>query len=158
LQVYNRCIGTRYCANACPYKVRRFNWFDFNKRGLNELRVPTPAAEGGAALEQTLMPETLKMQKNPDVTVRLRGVMEKCTYCVQRVEGAKYGAKIAAAEVANGRRPLAADPDFKPPPGRESNYQKPRDAETARTIGYDLDALGRVIVPDGLVVPACAEA
>jgi molybdopterin-containing oxidoreductase family iron-sulfur binding subunit len=158
LQVYNRCIGTRYCANACPYKVRRFNWFDFNKRGLNELRVPTPAAEGGAALEQTLMPETLKMQKNPDVTVRMRGVMEKCTYCVQRVERAKYGAKIAAAEVATGRRPLAADPDFKPPPGRESNYQKPRDAETARTIGYDLDALGRVIVPDGLVVPACAEA
>src|SRR5947207_6901480 len=98
------------------------------------------------------------MQRNRDVTVRMRGVMEKCTYCVQRVERGKYGAKIAAAEVATGRRPVAADPDFRPPAGRESKYLKPRDAETARAVGYDLDALGRVIVPDGLVVPACAQA
>ncbi|HJZ57346.1 MAG TPA: 4Fe-4S dicluster domain-containing protein [Gemmataceae bacterium] len=158
MQVYNRCIGTRYCSNACPYKVRRFNWFDFNKRRLDELRVPTPLAEGGSAFEQTLVPETLKMQKNPDVTVRMRGVMEKCTYCVQRIERGKYGAKIAAAEVADGRRSVESDPAFRPEGREPSKYRKPKDAATARAVGYDLDKQGRVIVPDGLIVPACAQA
>jgi Fe-S-cluster-containing dehydrogenase component len=144
LQVYNRCIGTRYCANACPYKVRRFNWFDFNKRGLNELRTATPFAKGGMSLEANLTPETLKMQKNPDVTVRMRGVMEKCTYCVQRIERGKHGAKIAAAQAAWG-------PDRKTP----TPYPKPKDPLAA---GYDLDAEGRVIVPDGLIVTACEAA
>jgi Fe-S-cluster-containing dehydrogenase component len=157
LQVYNRCIGTRYCSNACPYKVRRFNWFDFNKRRLDELRVPTPMASGGSNLEGTGVPETLKMQKNPDVTVRMRGVMEKCTYCVQRIERGKYGAKIAAAEVARGRRGIEVDANFTPADGGaySSGYKKPKDP---RTAGYDLDALGRVIVPDGVIVPACAAA
>ncbi len=154
LQVYNRCIGTRYCANACPYKVRRFNWFDFNKRPPDQHRVPTPFADGGAAVAHNLTPETLKMQKNPDVTVRMRGVMEKCTYCVQRVERAKYGAKIAAAEVAQGRRVVEADAGFKPE-GQPSAYRKPKDP---RAAGYDLDRQGRVIVPDGMVVTACAAA
>jgi molybdopterin-containing oxidoreductase family iron-sulfur binding subunit len=144
LQVYNRCIGTRYCANACPYKVRRFNWFDFNKRGLDELRTATPFAKGGMSLEANLTPETLRMQKNPDVTVRMRGVMEKCTYCVQRIERGKYGAKIAAARAAWG-------PDRKTP----APYPKPKDPLAA---GYDLDAEGRVIVPDGLIVTACEAA
>ncbi|HSQ56925.1 MAG TPA: 4Fe-4S dicluster domain-containing protein [Gemmata sp.] len=154
LQVYNRCIGTRYCANACPYKVRRFNWFDFNKRGLDELRTPTPYARGGSSFSKNLMPETLKMQKNPDVTVRMRGVMEKCTYCVQRIERGKYGAKIAAAEVADGRRTIEVDPNYKAN-GPASAYRKPKDPMAA---GYDLDAMGRVIVPDGLIVTACQEA
>jgi molybdopterin-containing oxidoreductase family iron-sulfur binding subunit len=153
LQVYNRCIGTRYCANACPYKVRRFNWFDFNKRRHDELRVPTPFASGGASLADSGVPETLKMQKNPDVTVRMRGVMEKCTYCVQRIERGKAGAKIAAAEVAQGRRVIETVPEFKPPIA--SNYRKPKNPLTA---GYDLDAQGRVIVPDGVIVPACESA
>ncbi|MBX9624084.1 MAG: 4Fe-4S dicluster domain-containing protein [Gemmataceae bacterium] len=153
LQVYNRCIGTRYCANACPYKVRRFNWFDFNKRGLDELRTPTPFAAGGASLTHNLTPETLKMGKNPDVSVRMRGVMEKCTYCVQRVERAKYGAKIAAAEVAQGRTVIPTDDAFKPD-GPPSAYRKPADP---RAAGYDLDRHGRVIVPDGGVITACQQ-
>lgn len=153
LQVYNRCIGTRYCSNACPYKVRRFNWFDFNKRRLDELRVPTPLASGGTSFVETGVPETLKMQKNPDVSMRMRGVMEKCTYCQQRIERGKYGAKIAATEVAQGRRTIDVDSSFKPLDG--SAYKKPKNPLAA---GYDLDAQGRVVVPDGVIVTACEAA
>ena len=135
LQVYNRCIGTRYCSNNCPYKARRFNWFDFNKRRLDELRVPTPFSEAG-------MPETLKMQKNPEVTVRMRGVMEKCTYCIQRIERARIGAKVLAIR-AGADKPDAVAP------------ANPYEA------GYDIqiiDGVPRIVVPDGIIKTACEQA
>lgn len=89
---YNRCIGTRYCANNCPYKARRFNYYDYNKRPLDEIELgPLAPAAGNATTTQRFM-------KNPNVTVRMRGVIEKCTYCVQRISAAKIAAKKAARD------------------------------------------------------------
>lgn len=88
VMVYNRCVGTRYCANNCPYKVRRFNFFDWNRRPLDKFYQGPLAPKG--------MEETLKMQKNPDVTVRMRGVMEKCSFCTQRITDAKISQKVKA--------------------------------------------------------------
>ncbi len=110
---YNRCIGTRYCANNCPYKVRRFNFFDYGvvkfKGGLNpnytsfkadELFEKTIAKD--RTFNQNFIPPRLrkkldeisKMQMNPDVTVRSRGVMEKCSFCIQRIHQARQEVKI----------------------------------------------------------------
>ena len=90
LMVYNRCIGTRYCANNCPYKVRRFNYFDWHQVG--------PHAEKNTDKEHLFdhpkrPPKGYRMQFNPDVTVRMRGVMEKCTYCIQTIKKVSIHAK-----------------------------------------------------------------
>ena len=78
VQVYNRCVGTFYCANNCPYTVRFFNWFD------------------------PVWPEPLQLQHNPDVSIRFKGVMEKCTFCVQRIKRGKDEAAAAGQLVQDG--------------------------------------------------------
>ncbi len=80
-QVYNRCVGTRYCGNNCPYKVRTFNWLAYNRLSFDE---------------------PLHLQLNPDVTVRARGIMEKCTFCIQRIRGAQNQARMENRTVRDG--------------------------------------------------------
>jgi molybdopterin-containing oxidoreductase family iron-sulfur binding subunit len=95
LMVYNRCVGTRYCSNNCPWKVRRFNYFDYNKRPIDNLYRPNIGFKRTKRDDEW---ELLKLVKNPDVTVRMRGVMEKCTFCVQRIEQAKISQKVKAGQ------------------------------------------------------------
>jgi molybdopterin-containing oxidoreductase family iron-sulfur binding subunit len=98
-QIYNRCVGTRYCANNCPFKVRRFNYWEFSKKQESTFfRWIVPRIEKNATLNTR---DPIPMKNNPEVTVRSRGVMEKCSFCVQRVRAAR------AEATREGRSPDA---------------------------------------------------
>ncbi len=126
--VYNRCVGTRFCSNNCPYKVRRFNWFDYN------------APRKGTEL----------LVLNPDVTVRERGVMEKCTYCVQRIRRAQIRARIEDRELAPGEVKTACQQSC---PTRailfgnlaleESEISKSRDQKRIYSVLHELGTVPR---------------
>ena len=84
---YNRCVGTKYCINNCPYKVRRFNWFEYSKN---------------KAFDYNMNDDIGRLVLNPDVTVRERGVVEKCSFCIQRIQEEKLKAKLENRELRDG--------------------------------------------------------
>jgi len=100
VQAYNRCVGTRYCSNNCPFKARRFNWLDYSKDQSNWLsRLFAPQLPKIAAMNARW---PLPLKNNPEVTVRSRGVMEKCTFCVQRIEVGRGVAKDEDRKIRDG--------------------------------------------------------
>ncbi|MBN1851095.1 MAG: TAT-variant-translocated molybdopterin oxidoreductase [Pirellulales bacterium] len=116
--VYNRCVGTRYCANNCPYKVRRFNYLNYHK---------DLGKDGG---------EVSKMKYNPDVTIRCRGVMEKCTYCVQRIQTVKIEAKKRRLVIRDGEIQTACQQVC---PSQAIHFGNIADQESTVSKKYSLD-------------------
>jgi molybdopterin-containing oxidoreductase family iron-sulfur binding subunit len=119
VQVYNRCVGTRFCSNNCPYKVRRFNFLQYSD----------------------LTGETLKAQRNPEVSVRNRGVMEKCTYCIQRIERAHIAADRENRAIADGEVVTACQAACPTQAIRFGNLRDPGSAVSrarASSRNYDL--------------------
>jgi molybdopterin-containing oxidoreductase family iron-sulfur binding subunit len=132
---YNRCIGTRYCANNCPYKVRRFNWFKYHDNRQFENYNPAMNTDLG------------KMVLNPDVTVRSRGVMEKCSFCVQRIQNGKLQAKKEKRPMKDGEVITACQAacstgaivfgDINNPESKISKLLQIRPADEKRPYGID---------------------
>jgi molybdopterin-containing oxidoreductase family iron-sulfur binding subunit len=141
---YNRCIGTRYCNNNCPYKVRRFNWFDYTQADALPGNTMDPA---GMTLD---LP---RMVLNPDVTVRAKGVMEKCSFCIQRIQDKKLEAKLEGRPLADGELKTACQQacptkaitfgDMSDPDSRvtqlmktKRNYNLLEELHTLPSVGY----------------------
>ncbi|HTJ47853.1 MAG TPA: 4Fe-4S dicluster domain-containing protein, partial [Cyclobacteriaceae bacterium] len=132
---YNRCIGTRYCANNCPYKVRRFNWFKYHDN------------KQFADVNPAMNTDLGKMVLNPDVTVRSRGVMEKCSFCVQRIQAGKLTAKKERRTVKDGEVTTACSAacstgaivfgDMNDPESKISKLLKIRPASEKKPYGVD---------------------
>ncbi len=110
IQIYNRCIGTRYCSNNCPYKVRRFNWYEYSAYRAGPANVANPltriaknlATTGGTSTTEELSHAPLAMMLNPEVTSRMRGVMEKCNFCLQRTREVRFGEKATNRAASDG--------------------------------------------------------
>ena len=139
---YNRCIGTRYCANNCPYKVRRFNWRDWNEADCFDDNV----FEDGR--RDDMNDNITRMVLNPDVTVRSRGVMEKCSFCVQRLQGAKATAKKEGRTMRDGEAKVACQQScptdaivFGNVNDRESNIFKIRYEEQKERVFHVLEEI-----------------
>lgn len=128
-QVYNRCVGTRYCGNNCPYKVRYFNWYAYNK---------------------TAFPEPLNLQLNPEVTVRARGVMEKCTFCIQRIRSAQHQARLQDRPLRDGEFTTACAQAC---PSGAITFGNVRDG-TSRVAAARRDHRGYTVLEDTNVRPA----
>jgi anaerobic selenocysteine-containing dehydrogenase/Fe-S-cluster-containing dehydrogenase component len=128
-QIYNRCVGTRYCANNCPYKVRYFNWYKYNDQA---------------------WPEPLHLQLNPDVTVRARGVMEKCTFCIQRIRDTQNHARLEDRTIRDGEFTTACAQAC---PSDAIVFGNVRD-DTARVSRLKQDPRGYHVLEDLNVRPA----
>ena len=142
MMTYNRCIGTKYCANNCPYKVRRFNWLDWNGADCFDDNLYEDYRR------DDMNDDLTRMVLNPDVTVRSRGVMEKCTFCVQRLQYAKLEAKKAGRPLMDGEAKTACQQScptdaiqFGNTKDKESNIYKLRNKEQMERKFYVLEQI-----------------
>jgi anaerobic selenocysteine-containing dehydrogenase/Fe-S-cluster-containing dehydrogenase component len=128
-QVYNRCVGTRYCSNNCPFKVRYFNWLKYN---------------------ESAWPEPLNLQLNPDVVTRVRGVMEKCTFCIQRIRVAQHTARLEDRDLRDGEIVTACAQSC---PSGAIKFGNVNDA-AAEVVKWKRDHRGYVMLEETNVRPA----